>query len=147
MRKQLSVILVFAGILFGTDALAQCDTISNVCNRHLGNTFISDGQEYRALLIDKEVAEFTTTFYGGSVYRITTCSGYDKGTVVFRVYDSERHLLFSSADFNNVPYWDFKFTSTVNCTIEAQLVPNTPTQGDEPASGCVVILIGFKTSK
>jgi hypothetical protein len=132
--------------LYAHSLFAQCDTIANVCNKHLKGSFISDGQEYRALLIDTEIAEFTSTFYGGSTYRISACSGFADGDLIFRIYDSERHLLFSNANYVNAPYWDFKFTSTLNCTIEAQLSPAKVSAAGGSASGCAVILVGFKSN-
>jgi hypothetical protein len=117
---------------------AQCDTIAQSCAKHLTGGFISDGQDYRALLLDQEVAEFDATFYGGSVYRIAACSGMSDGNLVFSIYDRERNLLFSNKDYKNAPYWDFKFDSTIDCIIEAQLASGNS------ASGCAVLLIGFK---
>lgn len=119
-------------------AFAQCDTIANSCNKHLNNGFISDGQEYRALLLDQEVAEFSTTFYGGSTYRIAACSGMSDGNLVFNLYDRERNLLFSNSEYKNSPYWDFKIESTIDCIIEAKL------GSSNTGSGCAVLLIGFK---
>ena len=120
-------------------SFAQCDTIAKVCAKHISNQFISDGQEYRALLLNpEETAEFHTTFYGGSVYRIAACSGLSDGNLVFSVFDTERNLLFTNNDYKNSPYWDFKITSTVDCIIEARL--DASNQG----SGCAVMLIGFK---
>lgn len=147
MRKD---ILTLAFILFGIVAaqplFAQCDTIAKVsASKYLSgkSNFISDGQEYRALLIDSEIAEFNTTFYGGSTYRIVGWSGLTEGNLIFRLYDSERHLLFTNEKHRFAPYWDFKFKSTVNCTIEAQLVPSN---SNNSASGCAVVLIGFKSN-
>ncbi len=55
---------------------AQCDTIANICAKHIISTFISDGQQYRALLLNsEETAEFQTTFFGETTYRLAACSG------------------------------------------------------------------------
>ncbi len=139
-------ILLGVSTLYSNISKAQCDTIANVCQKSYSGSFISDGQQYRSLLINNEIAEYTTTFYGGSTYRIMACSGLSGGNLVFRLYDSERHLLFNSGDYRNTPYWDFKFTSTVNCTIEAQLANAMAggTPDSTAASGCAVVLIGFK---
>ena len=37
--------------------------------RRITSSFISDGQDYRSLLLDDEVAEFSMVLYGGSIYR------------------------------------------------------------------------------
>ncbi len=146
MKKEiLKFAFLFFGVFAAQSVVAQCDTIAKVsAAKYLSgkSKFISDGQEYRALLIDNEVAEFNTTFYGGSTYRIVAWTGFAEGNLVFRVYDTEHHLLFTNADYKNSAYWDFKFKSTVNCTIEAQLVQSA----NGSASGCAVVLIGFKSN-
>lgn len=116
---------------------AQCDTIASVCAKHIIVPFISDGQQYRALLLADQHAEFYTTFYGGVTYRIAACTGLKDGNLIFSVYDEERNLLFSNKDYKNVPYWDFKITSTMNIILEAVLSGGAQ-------SGCAVVLIGFK---
>lgn len=121
---------------------AQCDTIANLCAKHIIASFISDGQQYRALLLNpEETAEFKTTFFGETVYRIAGCSGLSDGNLIFSIYDQERNLLFTNKDYKNSPYWDFKVKSTVEVTIEARLDPSNN------GSGCAVLLIGFKQSK
>lgn len=119
---------------------AQCDTIASMCSKHIISTFISDGQQYRSLLLNsEEYAEFHTTFFGETTYRIAACSGTSDGNLIFNIYDQDRHLLFSNRNQKNAPYWDFKVKSTVETIIEAQLDVNR-----NPGSGCAVILIGFK---
>jgi hypothetical protein len=119
-------------------AQAQCDTIANVCYKHMTRQFISDGQQYRALLLNSEVAEFSATFFGNTTYRIAACSGLKDGQLVIRIFDKQRNLLFTNSEHKNAPYWDFKFLSSLDCIIEAQLL-------DQNAkSGCAVLLISFK---
>ncbi|GAB4255778.1 MAG: hypothetical protein Kow0079_12700 [Vicingaceae bacterium] len=132
-----SAILVFTLFTVKT-SFSQCDTIATICGKHLSDGFISDGQEYRSLLLNDEIAEFHVTFYGGSTYRISACSGLSDGNLIFSVYDQERNLLFTNTKHKNAPYWDFNIKNTINCIIEAQLDPNNL------ASGCAVLLIGFK---
>jgi len=119
---------------------AQCDTIANICYKHITAQFISDGQLYRALLLNsEETAEFHSTFFGETTYRIAACSGTGDGNLVFNIYDQERNLLFTNKKQKNAPYWDFKVKSTLEVVIEGQLDANR-----NPGSGCAVILIGFK---
>ncbi len=139
LLKSLPVIIaIVVGGLFSNNANAQCDTIASLCGKHLQSGYISDGQQYRALLINDEVSEFHTTFYGGSTYRIAACSGLTDGNLIFSVYDNERNLLFTNKDHSNSAYWDLKITSTINCIIEAHL------DTEKVASGCCVLLVGFK---
>ena len=141
MKKQLiAVLLVVCGLATSVNSVsAQCDSIASFCSKHITSPYISDGQQYRALLLNtEETAEFHATFYGGTTYRIAGCTGLKDGNLVFSVFDSERNLLFSNVDYKNAPYWDFKIASTLDCIIEAKLDPSN--QG----SGCAVVLIGFK---
>ena len=139
MRKLIYIALFSIGLGFSNHAEAQlCDTIATICSKHMSTQFISDGQTYRALLLNDQYAEFHTTFYGGTTYRIAACSGMTDGNLIFTIRDNEDHVLFTNKDHKNAPYWDFKITSTLDCKIEAALNPDTQ------ASGCAVILIGFK---
>jgi len=117
---------------------AQCETANNRCVEHLEQEFISDGQNYRALLVEDEVAEFTTTFYGGVKYRIAACSGDQDGILNFRVYDQNRTILYDNTDYETSPYWNFISETNIDCIIEASL------NVDKAESGCAVILLGFK---
>lgn len=130
---------IVCALAFTKNASAQCDTVASLCGKHLTAQFISDGQQYRALLLNsEETAEFRTTFYGNTTYRIAACSGMSDGNLVFYVYDKDNHLLFTNSEYKNAPYWDFKITSTLDCRIEAKLDAN------HTGSGCAVLLIGFK---
>jgi len=118
-------------------SFSQCDEVARSSEQYFNKDFISDGQTYRALLYDDQVAEFSTLFFGGSTYRLSANTGTDKG-IVFRVLDKNRNVIFSSADHDKSPYWDFEVENTLDCTIEAHLDPAVQ------SSGCAVILIGFK---
>jgi hypothetical protein len=145
MKKGILKLVLAAGVfaMVNTATAQVNDTVANACAKHLERQFISDGQQYRALLMNtEETAEFRTTLYGGSVYRIAACSGLSDGNLIFTVYDSERHLLYTNKDFKNAPFWDFKINNTLDCIIEAKL------GGDNgQTSGRAVILIGFKQQK
>ncbi|WP_317898190.1 hypothetical protein [Aurantibacillus circumpalustris] len=140
MKKFILVLSLIIGVSCINKSAAQCDSIANMCAKHIISTFISDGQQYRSLLLNsEEYAEFHTTFFGETTYRIAACSGRSDGNLIFNIYDQDRHLLFSNHSQRNAPYWDFKVKSTVETIIEAQLDVNK-----NPGSGCAVILIGFK---
>lgn len=127
-------------LVFSHFSIAQCDTIASICSKHISSTFISDGQQYRALLLNsEEYAEFHTTFFGETTYRLAACSGTSDGNLVFSIYDQDRHLLFTNRQHQNAPYWDFRVKSTIDAVIEAQIDPQK-----NRGSGCAVILIGFR---
>ncbi len=142
----LKLVLVISGFAIVNLSSAQiADTVASVCAKHFASQFISDGQQYRALLMNAdETAEFHVTLYGGTLYRIAACSGLKDGDLVFSVYDTdtERNLLFTNKDFKNAPYWDFKINNTLDCVIEAKL----DNEGSK-SSGRAVVLIGFKQLK
>ena len=143
MKKKFLVLSVFCLSLFSISnkVNAQCDTIASICAKHIISSFISDGQHYRAFLLNSdETAQFQTTFFGETAYRLAACSGLSDGNLVFTIKDQAdpANILFSSAEYQNAPYWDFKVKSTIQITIEAKL-----TSGNS-GSGCAVLLIGFK---
>ncbi|MCK5822549.1 MAG: hypothetical protein KAG95_00995 [Bacteroidales bacterium] len=138
MRKLLYIFLLLSlNFVFSSKVSAQIDSISNLCSGYLKPPYISDGQQYSALLNGDEIAEFHATFYGGSTYRIVGFSGLQKGNLAITVYDQERNVLFSNKDYDNIPYWDFKFNSSMDCIIEAKIDSKNIT------SGIAVLLIGF----
>ncbi|MES2592908.1 MAG: hypothetical protein V4608_13580 [Bacteroidota bacterium] len=142
----LKLVLVISGFAIVNTLSAQItDTVANVCAKHFEDKFISDGQQYRALLMNAdETAEFHVTLYGGTLYRIAACSGLKDGDLVISIYDTapERNLLYSNKDYKNAPFWDFKINSTLDCVIEAKL----DSEGSR-SSGRAVVLIGFKQIK
>ena len=115
MKKIL--LILFAILSFNiTLSYSQCDSIASRCLKNLP-PYISDGQNYRALLVDDEVAEFHGTFFGGSTYRVSACSGLQDGNLIFSIYDRDRNLLFTNEKHKDAPYWDFKFNYTQECII------------------------------
>jgi len=137
-RTLRNIALIGLFFTFQTFAFSQADKTMMLCEKHLVPPFVSDGQEYRALLNGEELAEFNVTLYGGSTYRIIACSGNAEGLLIFSIYDREKNLLFTNRDYKNSPYWDFKIKNTVNLTIEAEL------EQKEGNSGFAFIQIGFK---
>lgn len=138
-----SILFLFAISFLGTNAFSQdCEKIVKTCEGYLnGNSgkskFVSDGQVYTAFL-DREKAEFKTTFFGGSTYRIAASAGIDDEYVIFTVKDPQGNILFTNRDHKNSPYWDFKVPKTIPVTIETEL------DLDKKVTGCAVMLIGFK---
>ncbi|MCX7953818.1 MAG: hypothetical protein N3A01_01360 [Bacteroidales bacterium] len=137
--KKINLIIISFIVFFNNQINSQEDYTLSICSKYIKPPFISDGQVYRALITGDEIAEFHVTFFGGTTYRIAIAAGQSEGNVIFSLYDKERHLLFTNKDYNNTAWWDFKFTSTVDCIIEAELIPSART-----GSGILNMLIGFK---
>jgi len=139
MKKSLFISILFVLSVFAfNNADAQADTLINFCAQHIPSSYISDGQVYQAAISKDETAEFKVTFYGGTTYRIAACSGLNDGNLLFSIYDTEGNELFASIDHKNAPYWDFQFSSTIDCNIQAML------DDYAPESGFAIMLIGFK---
>jgi hypothetical protein len=134
--KQLTILLLIS--ICAISVHAQCAITADVCEKHITDDFLSDGQHYRALLLTDQVAEFNATLYGGTTYRLSACSGTQDGNLQFSVFDKERNLIFRNVEHSNAPYWDFQLASTMDVVVEAQLDPIAG------SSGCAVMLIGFK---
>lgn len=139
-----NILPLFIALLIGNTALfaQDCETIVANCEKYLNGQagskkFISDGQVYTAFL-DRERAEFNTTFYGGTTYRIAASAGSKDDYVIFTVKDMEGNVLFTNKNYKNSPYWDFKVPQTLPVMIETEL------DSDKKVTGCVVMLIGFK---
>lgn len=138
MKLKIRFITFISALLLSGSAFSQCDTIASLCVQHMSADFISDGQQYRALLRSEEIAEFDVTLYGGSTYRFSACSGLSDGNLIFTVLDQERNVLFSNNEYEMSAYWDFEVSHTLDAIIEARLKPS------DSESGCAVLLIGFK---
>lgn len=140
MRSLFITILI---VLAAGFAEAQdCERIVQNCEKLLkkeakGDGFISDGQVYTAFL-DREKAEFKTTFFGGTTYRIAASAGDKDNFVIFTIKDPQGNILYSNKNYKNAPYWDFKVVETLPVTIETEL------DLDLKVTGCAVMLIGFQ---
>ena len=136
------IILLFAIVLTALSVKSQdCEALYDVVHEYLiaddlGRAFVSDGQTYTAFL-DNETAEFTTTLYGGSYYRIAASAGTRDDYALFNIKDLEGNVLFSNQTQLNSPYWDFKVESTIPVKIQTSL------DTDKKITGCVVMMIGF----
>ncbi len=141
--KKLALIISLSFLTVSKSLFAQdCESIVKVCNSYLNGTnkkskFVSDGQVYTAFL-DREKAEFKTTFFGGSTYRIAASAGKEDEFVIFTVRDLDGNILFTNKNYKNSPFWDFKVPSTIPVVIETEL------DLDKKVTGCAVMLIGFK---
>lgn len=141
---RLKIFLSMCLVLIASISFSQqdCERIAEDCAEYLngssgGKKFISDGQVYTAFL-DREKAEFKTTLYGGSTYRIAASAGRSENYVIFTVKDLEENILFTNRKYKNAPYWDFEVANTIPVIIETELDP------DFKVTGCAVMLIGFK---
>lgn len=134
----LYIILVSALSIIVKPAKSQVEQLQNICSLYFSPEYISDGQEYFAALKPDQKVEFKTTFYGENTYRIVACTNLKKGDLVFTVFDTEKNLLFTNANYNFSQYWDFKFTSSITCIIQVDV------KNSKFTPGYVMLLIGYK---
>jgi len=143
--NNITIFLVFLLFTSFTTAQTHCDSLNYIVKGYINNLesddmFISDGQLYKTFLHEEEVAEFKTTLYGGMTYRIAGSAGNDDNYLIFEIEDQDRNSLFSTENYANAPYWDFKIENTIDCYIKARLDIN------KKISGCTLIMIGFEKS-
>ena len=118
----------------------QAEVQENACRSNFQHPYIVTGRPYRVLLTGDEVAEFHTTMFSGTTYRIAVGNG-EKKDVIFSVYDNDHNLLFTSKDYENAPYWDFSVDGNLDCIVEAKL-DNTVS-----SSGFAIVMTGFKLTE
>lgn len=138
--KKIGLYILFSLVAANWSYSQDCETLIKVCENILkgkDKKFVSDGQVYTAFL-DREKAEFKTTFYGGTTYRIAATAGNEDNFVIFTVKDMDGNVLFTNRKFKNTSYWDFKVPRTIPVIIETEL------DLDKKITGCAVMMIGFK---
>lgn len=141
MKKGILIGLLFT-IFSAFNIMAQdCDSIYRIVESYLMSpanemTYVSDGQVYTAFL-DNEKAEFNTTLYGGTIYRVGVSAGSKDDYALFTIRDMDDNILFSNKDHYNKPYWDFKIENTIPVKIQTELDTN------KKITGCVIMMIGF----
>jgi len=137
--NKIRYIILVSLLSFATNsAFSQVEQLQNICSLYFSPEFISDGQEYFASLKPDQKVEFKTTFYGDNTYRIIACTNLKKGDLVFTIFDTEKNLLFSNANYDYSQFWDFKFASTITCIVQVDIknIKFTP--------GFVMLMIGYK---
>lgn len=140
--KKIAALSILFILVFAIEASAQdCAKLDNIVEEYLvsneeGRAFVSDGQTYTAFL-DNEKAEFNTTLYGGSYYRVAASAGTKDDYVIFTIKDLEDNVLFTNRDQKNTPYWDFKVESTIPVKVQTEF------DTDKKITGCIVMMIGF----
>jgi len=141
MRKSVLSFVTFLILSFiGVNNLeSQEDALLNNCTNSIKTPYIVSGQPFKAFITGDEVAEFHTTFFAGSTYRIVACSAKNKD-IIFSIYDNKRNLLFTNETVENAPYWDFKVEGSIECIVEAKL------DSEKATSGIAMLLVGFKSN-
>lgn len=139
-NKLLTIGLVVAGLMLPSLGNSQPEALTQSCETCFQSPYIITGRPFKSILTGDEVAEFNLTLFEGTTYRIAAGSMGDPN-IIFSVYDNQRHLLFTNADKQNAPYWDFQATGYIDCLVEARL-DNKKTE-----SGFAILMTGFKLNE
>ena len=137
IKTSFASLAILASLICPISVNSQEDALQDSCNQYFTTPFIVTGKPFRALLTGDEIAEFRASLFAGTTYRMAVCGG-EKKYLIFSVYDSERNLLFTSKDFENAPYWDFKVEGSLDCIVEAKL------DTQKSSSGFAMLMTGFK---
>ncbi|GAB4131431.1 MAG: hypothetical protein Fur0041_01820 [Bacteroidia bacterium] len=126
------------------DVISQCNKtwIKKKCVPKI-NPFIHNGQTNSTLLKEGGQIESTMTFYSGQDYRILVCAEETLENVWFEVSDMTGKTIFDSRKNNDSDIFDFKVKSTTELKIRVAAGKNEGGSGN--ATGCVSILVGFKS--
>lgn len=144
--KKVFYFIIFAGLLTFShlNLQAQCKSFANkICKTEL-NPYIHDGNFHAAILAIGEEAELYKTFYAGQEYRIAICGSDMMPAIEFRVYDSNKKLIYTNRDNNYKKTWDFRVEASQQLKIWVKVLNPEKSQPDL-MSGCVAIMFGFKS--
>lgn len=141
--KAVYLAVIFSLAVTG-DIVSQCSKtwVRKKCVPKV-SPFIHDGQTNSSLLKEGEKTESVITFYSGQDYRILVCAEETLENVSFVVSDMTGKVLFDSKAHDNTDFWDFKVKTTTEMRIE--VFAGTNDSDDGVMSGCVSILVGFKS--
>ncbi|MBA7539443.1 hypothetical protein ES705_31722 [subsurface metagenome] len=145
-RTYYLITLVFALALLNNIASAQCKGFAKkICKLEL-IPYIHDGNYHAAILTEGEEAELYKTFYSGQNYRLAICGSDALPDIEFKVIDAYKNVLYDNTEHNKDRVWDFQLEASQQLKITVK-VPNSNTESEYPASGCVAIMFGFKESE
>lgn len=141
MNKKITLFLILLSVtlILPNGVNSQEDQLIKGCTDSLRSPYVLGDRSMKTFLTGDEVAEFRTTFFSGNTYRIVSCT-YEPYLIQFSIYDTNRNLLFSNANYKNVSLWDFKMEGSMECIIEARL------NKEVASSGMVLLLVGFRYS-
>ncbi len=145
MRHLIQSLLLTAllAFLFQGEAAAQCKGFAkNICKKELG-AYLHDGNYHAAVLVEGEEAELYKTFYSDIEYRLAICAADGMPPVEYRVYDATGKMLYTNRDegFSNI--WDFRLEASQQLKVIVK-VTALGAGDQQPVSGCVAIMFGFK---
>ncbi len=140
LKNTLTAIFVALASALPIQMNSQAEAAEDACKAYFKHPYIITGRPFKALLTGDEVAEFHTTLFSGTTYRIAV-GNTNKNYLIFSVYDTDHNLLFTSKDYENAPYWDFAVDGYLDCIVEAKL------DESQAASGFAIVMTGFRLNE
>lgn len=145
-RSFFSLIILAALALVPMGSSAQCKGFVKKTGMPKLVPFLSNGQVNSSQMRPGDNAELMLNFFSGQDYRIVVTGQPILGTVHFKVSDMAGNLLYNSKDHDDTDFWDFRVNNTQQLKVEV-VVPAYSGDNQIIPTGCVAVMIGFKTEK
>jgi hypothetical protein len=124
------------------NAFSQCKNFTKKTCLPTLKPYTYNGQLNSAVLAEGDVAELMLTFHKNQKYRVSVCAEDMIGQVQFKIFDTNKKLLFDSGKDSPKNYWDFLSNATQQLIIQIT-VPQELPKNEILKTGCVTILVGF----
>ncbi|MCC7301036.1 MAG: hypothetical protein IT233_00185 [Bacteroidia bacterium] len=147
MKRSLTFFVLFTALMLLTPPVqSQCKGFVKKSALPKLSPFISNGQSNNTTMRPGDNAEIIMNFFSGQDYRIVVTGQPILGTVQFKVKDMTGNVLYNSAEHDDADFFDFRVNNTQQLKVEVIIPPYTGDNQIIP-TGCVAILVGFKTEK
>ncbi|MFP4620466.1 MAG: hypothetical protein ACLFM7_04105 [Bacteroidales bacterium] len=130
-------------MIFPIKGKSQCkDFAGEVCKEELA-PYTLRGNYDAAILTEGETVELHKTFYANENYRIYICESAVIPKIRFQVMDDSRNVIYDNKHDGYKTKWDFAPESTEELIISLK-ADNFQKDGEDPASGCIAVMVGIK---
>lgn len=147
MKRSFTVLVLSLALMAAAPAVqAQCKGFVKKSGLPKLSPFISNGQSNNTTMRPGDNAEIIMNFFSGQDYRIVVTGQPILGTVQFKVKDMTGSVLYNSTEHDDSDFFDFRVNNTQQLKVEVIIPPYTGDNQIIP-TGCVAILVGFKTEK
>ena len=137
-----SIFILFLVGLLPLATKAQCKSFVKKCLPGM-SPYTHNGQVNVQKMAAGEKAELEMTFYAGQNYRILLGAEETLGKFQMKLMDEDKNVLYDNTGSHEL-HKDFKVESTISITIEITVPKVALAANQQPASGCISLLVGFK---
>ncbi len=147
MKRSFLPFLLFSSLLIaGFSVSAQCKGFVKKSGLPKLVPFISNGQSNNSQMRPGDNAELIMNFFSGQDYRIVVTGQPILGTVQFKVKDMTGQVLYNSSEHDDTDFFDFRVNNTQQLKVEV-IIPAYAGDNQIIPTGCVAVLVGFKSEK